>query len=100
MALVITHPKIQAYQGLKGKQGIGIERSWLQGAEYDSESQQMTWTTLRGAQYVTFGVTPSQWEEFKIAQSKGRFLNAVIRKNHGTTKTVSKNIGKPVKKAT
>jgi len=56
-----------------------LESSVLQSASYDVTINLLTVTFKSGRSYDFFDVPPSIWEEFKKAESKGRFFTQNIK---------------------
>ena len=55
------------------------ESSVLHSASYDKVMNRLTVTFKSGRSYDFFDVPPSIWEEFKKAESKGRFFTQNIK---------------------
>lgn len=101
MALIVQHPKIQQSQTQGGKRDEPVAHSsFIQNISYDSQSLQLTVTMKSGGQYQYFYVMPNVAEDFIQARSKGEYYSKIIRGKHQSTRTISKNIGKPVQKKT
>ena len=56
-----------------------LESSVLHSASYDETINLLTVTFKSGRSYDFFDVLPSIWEEFKKAESKGRFFTQNIK---------------------
>lgn len=49
---------------------------------YDAETKQCRVQFVGGAVYTYFDVTPEQWEELQHTESKGRYVQIVLRRAH------------------
>lgn len=56
---------------------------------YDAEKKECWVKFNEGSVYVYENVGPGVWEEFNNAQSKGRFVNLVLRRGHAYRKEAS-----------
>lgn len=64
---------------------ISVDSSWISEYGYD-QAQAIVYVTFRkdGVRWQYRGVPPHVWQEFQLADSKGRFIHAVLNTyDHG-----------------
>lgn len=100
MAIVVQHEAVsqQAEASQIRKVPIG-DSSFIQEVSYDPSTFQMTVTMKNGAQYIHWYVYPAIFDSMMQSPSKGKFYAEVIKGKHPSTRTITKNVGKAVKKA-
>jgi KTSC domain len=59
-----------------------VESSWVAAIGYDEETEDVHVELIEGGRYVYVGVAPEVWRDFLAAESKGTFVNEVLKPGH------------------
>ncbi len=77
---------LQRQQGSGGENCPDVNSTAITAVGYNSALGRMTVTFIGGRTYAYFDVSPSSYEAFCHADSKGRFFNKAIRDKHAYTR--------------
>lgn len=56
-----------------------FQSTWIDSAEYDDETNELTVYTAKGGEYTLTGVPPDKWQGFKNAYSPGRYFDSDLK---------------------
>ncbi len=56
-----------------------VESSWVAAIGYDEDRREVYVALLDGRRYAYVGVPASVWRDFTAAESKGTFVNEVLK---------------------
>jgi KTSC domain-containing protein len=59
-----------------------VESSWVAAIGYDDASQQAHVELIEGGLYAYLGVPAEVWQAFAAAESKGTFVNEVLKPDY------------------
>jgi hypothetical protein len=66
-----------------------VESSWVAAIGYEENKREVHVALLDGASYAYESVTPDVWQLFLAADSKGTFVNEVLKPDYGVRKLSS-----------
>jgi hypothetical protein len=66
-----------------------VESSWVAAIGYEQSTREVHVTLLDGAAYAYASVPPELWRLFLAAQSKGTFVNEVLKPRYDVRKLSS-----------
>jgi hypothetical protein len=56
-----------------------VESSWIAAIGYDEQRREAHVELSEGSLYAYLGVSPAVWRDFAAAESKGTFVNEVLK---------------------
>ena len=56
-----------------------VDSSWVAAIGYDTEDEETHVELIEGGRYAYVGVPPEIWRDFVAAESKGTFVNQVLK---------------------
>ncbi len=56
-----------------------VDSSWVAAIGYDADDREVYVELLEGGRYAYLDVGPEVWREFVAAESKGTFVNQVLK---------------------
>ncbi len=59
-----------------------VESTSVTSMGYDAGSATLEIEFAGGGVYRYLGVPPATWDQLRVAESKGRFVNAIVKKNY------------------
>lgn len=94
MASLTTPAKLSASKTGESTMKIAPQSSFIEAAEYDSKTMQLTIHFKNGGQYQSFFVYPAEWQQALQEPSFGKWYNKNLKGKKMSARIINKNVGK------